>query len=676
MGLEAPLALLGLLAVLLPLLAHRTRQRDLKHLPFPTLQLLARAEVKKRSRRSWTDRLLLLLRMALLAIACLAVAAPFVNARLAFGDGRISSAVIVVDDSMSMLRSDGRESLLEQARERAQSVIESLPEGSELSVVAAGKPARLLVPLTDDRNAALALLSSQSGDAAEALRATDMDGALALAAQQLGAAQHGSRRLLLLSDFAAHAQPTPAALALDAVALQAERIGGPPERGNLFFQSVDASADPTLPGQLSLAIQLGSRGPAIAQASLRISSGGKELAQLEVTLAEGQGRAISHVPIAAEGEDPTALIEIMTVDALAADNRIGVLRQAASGPRVLLVNGDPRPASPDDELYFLQQALLHAPGVSLWSGARQIDASALEHHDLAAYDVVVLANVETPSARWVQRAQAFVSAGGGLLLAPGDHFELRPARERYGELLAAPVRSVSSDSLTGLTARAPAPFFSAGPSGLTQVQTRKRLLLEAESGSWLDFADGSSALAVAARGRGRVALLALPLDDDWSDLPMRPGYMALVSALIGQLAQLGSDDGRAESGKPRSIELPENTDSVEVVDPDGERVRRDAPPASYVYQAARGAGPYRVLLRPKGGTLKDAPRKAFLVQAPGADSDLTPGPVPDPANVPQSAGVARPQLRRSLSPVFFSLAGLLVLCEALLRSRFSRRRAG
>lgn len=681
MGLEAPLALLGLLAALLPLLAHRTRQRDLKLLPFPTVQLLQRAEVRKRSRRSWTDRLLLLLRMALLALACLAVAAPFVNAHLAFGDGRVSSAVIVIDDSMSMLRRDGGRSLLEQSRARARSVIESLPEGSELSLVAAGKPARLLLPLTDDRVAAQALLARE---APEVLRATDMDGALGLAAQQLGAARHGTRRLLLLSDFAVHAQPSASALALDSVALQAERIGDPPGRGNLFFESLDVSADPTLPGQLSLAIQLASRGPAIDEASLRISSGGKQLAQLEVPLVKGQGRVLTHIPVASEGEDPSALIEIMTVDALAADNRIGVLRQAAGGPRVLLVNGDPRPGTPEDELYYLQQALVHAPGGNLSAGVRQIDASALEHHELSAYDVVVLANVDVPTARWVKRALAFVEGGGGLLIAPGDNFDVAQARQRYGELLAAPIRSLSSDSLSGLSSagaagrgsKSPQAFYPNGPSGLTQVQTRKRLLLEAESGSLLEFPDGSSALAMVARGRGRVALLALPLDDDWSDLPVRPGYLALVSALIGQLAQLGSDDGRAESGSPRRIELPENTEAVEVVDPDGERSSADDPTGAYVYDGALAAGPYRVLLRPKGGVLRDAPRKAFLVQAPTADSDLTPGPVPDASRAESSAGTPRLQLRRSLSPIFFSLAGLLVLFEALLRSRSLRLRAG
>lgn len=671
MGLEAPLALLGLLAALLPLLAHRTRQRDLKQLPFPSLQLLQRAQVRKRSRRSWTDRLLLLVRMALLAIACVAVASPFVNARLAFGDGRVSSAVVVIDDSMSMLRRDGSQSLLEQAYGRARSVVEALPDGSEISVVAAGKPARLLLPLTDDRTAALDVLSREG---AAPLRATDLDAALGLAAQQLGAAQHAARRLLLLSDFAAHAQPSDAALALDQVALQAERVGGPPAAGNLYFESVDASADPTVAGQLSLVIQLASHGPAFETASVRLASGGKELAQLEVPMSGGKGRVLTHLPIAAEGEDPSALLEIMTVDALVADNRFGLLRRAGSGPRVLLVNGDPRPATADDELYYLQQALAHGPSEGLVTGLRQIDASAIEHHDLSAYDVVVLANVPTPSARWIARARAFVEAGGGLLVAPGDHFDPVSARQRLGDLLAAPIRSVSGAAPVGLTVDEGAQLLPAGPSGLAQVSASKRLLLESAPGSLLSFADRSSALVLAARGRGRVALLAVALDDDWSDLPLRPGYVALVSTLIARLAQVADDDGNAESGQPRSIELSEGTEAVEVVDPSGVRTTTRNPGSLHSHTDTHGAGPYRVLVRPAGGTLKDAPRKAFFVRAPSADSDLTPGAVPEATGARPSAGAARVQVRRSLSPVFFSVAGLLVLGEALLRSRASRRR--
>ncbi|MFI5309318.1 MAG: BatA domain-containing protein, partial [Polyangiales bacterium] len=119
MGLETPLALLGLLAAVLPWLAHRVKRRDLVPSPLPTLALLRKADARKRRSRGLTDIVLLALRVAIVIAASIALAAPYAVARLSFGDGRVASAVIVVDDSLSMMRRDGSETLLQRAIERA-----------------------------------------------------------------------------------------------------------------------------------------------------------------------------------------------------------------------------------------------------------------------------------------------------------------------------------------------------------------------------------------------------------------------------------------------------------------------------------------------------------------------------------------------------------------------------
>jgi hypothetical protein len=150
MGLEAPLALLGLLGVLIPLLLHRMRNRELPHVVLPTFALLTRALKKTQHKRAFTDMLLLLLRIGIVALAALSLATPYVRSRLSFGDGRLASVVLVIDDSLSMSRRDGGRPLIDRARSRALEVARALPDGSELAIVLAGKPARVLVPLTRD----------------------------------------------------------------------------------------------------------------------------------------------------------------------------------------------------------------------------------------------------------------------------------------------------------------------------------------------------------------------------------------------------------------------------------------------------------------------------------------------------------------------------------------------
>ena len=142
MGLETPLALLGLLAAALPWIAHRIRRRDLEPVPLPTFALLRKAEARKRRSRGLTDLLLLALRIAIVISAALGLAAPYVTARLSFGDGSVASAVIVIDDSLSMMRREGNETLLAAAVERARRAIASLPEGSEVALVTGGQRAR------------------------------------------------------------------------------------------------------------------------------------------------------------------------------------------------------------------------------------------------------------------------------------------------------------------------------------------------------------------------------------------------------------------------------------------------------------------------------------------------------------------------------------------------------
>ncbi|HET8932535.1 MAG TPA: BatA domain-containing protein, partial [Polyangiales bacterium] len=118
MGLEAPLALLGLLGVLLPLILHRMRKRELPHVVLPTFALLTRALARSRQRQAFTDVWLLVLRIALIAIAALALAVPYLTTQLSFGDGHLANVVVVVDDSLSMARVDAGTPLIERARAR------------------------------------------------------------------------------------------------------------------------------------------------------------------------------------------------------------------------------------------------------------------------------------------------------------------------------------------------------------------------------------------------------------------------------------------------------------------------------------------------------------------------------------------------------------------------------
>jgi hypothetical protein len=668
MGLEAPLALLGLLGALLPWLAHRIRRRDLQPRPLPTFALLQRAEAHKRRSRGITDLLLLLLRIAIVIVGTLALTAPFVTARLTFGDGTVASAAIVIDDSMSMTREERGDSLLAQAVERAQQALASLPAGSEVALIAAGEQPRVLVRRSNDPRAVELALNALPP---VSMRGSNLRAALGLAAQQLQGARHPTLRLLVLSDFAAHAKLRPEDVRLDGIQVRLERVGSSAPATNLWFAALQAVPDPTAKGQSSLSIELVADGEVAGKVPISVQSGGREVARAEVAIEARRGHALVHVPEPAADADPTALVRIEAVDALDADNVAGVLLRSSDALQVMLVNGDPHPASSRDELYYAQNALRLAPEAQGAFALRTVDASGLAKYELGQTDVIVLANAPVPDPVIAERLIRFVRQGGGLIVAGGEKVDARAYNTRLGEALPCRIRSRTLGEPVAFV-EPPAPgLLPPGPSGLAQVRTRGRLLLECDSEAPLRFADGAPALAIAARGSGHSALLATTLDADWTDLPLRPGYLPLLAQIVRRVANAGTSvRGPVSAGAPLTLGVPPHASTIEIVAPDGERHRFDdvSSKAAIELQHTERPGPYRMLAASARGALAEVPRGAFVVTPPQGESDLT--PLTDVEQWPERARERAHEaalIRRSLAPHLLLLFALLALAEGVAR---------
>jgi hypothetical protein len=667
MGIETPLALLGLLAALLPWLAHRIRRRDLNPVPLPTLQLLRKAEAQKRRSRGLTDLLLLMLRIAILIAASIGLSAPFVTARLHFGDGTIASAAIVIDDSMSMMRQEGGETLLAMELDEARKAIDSLPQRSEVTLIAAGRPARILVRKTTDLALARAALDRVPPNS---MRGADFPGALKLSVQQLDGARHPTRRLLLLSDFAAHTQIKPEDVRLDGVQVALVRIGSSQAPTNLYFTSVRAIPDPSVKGQTSVALELAAHGEVPERVPVRIRSSGRELARTELQIVEGAAHAVIQLPTPEPDADPTALLTIEASDALEPDNGAGVLLRPSNAVQVMLVNGDPQPASDRDELHYAQSALRLSASTDGNLGLRSVDASTLGKYDLTQVDVLVLANVAAMPEAEAARIVRFVRQGGGLIIAGGDRVSPKQYNAVLGELLPCQIRA-RAKGVVEIAAPEPSTLFPAGPSGLTQTQTHERLMLDCRSEVQLRFSDGSPALAVANVERGRSALLATSLDGDWTDLPFRPGFLPLLTRLIRDVSRAElAIGGPVQAGQPVKLAVPPDAEGLEVVTPEGVRHRYDdlAGKPSIEFPHTEVPGPYRVLAASERGVLVDAPRGAFVVEGPRAESDLTPLAHVEGwgGGTPKAAGAG--VVRHSLVSYVLLLFAMLVLAEGAMRT--------
>jgi hypothetical protein len=667
MGLEAPLALLGLLGALLPWLAHRIRRRDLQPQALPTFLLLQRAEARKRRSRGITDLLLLLLRIAIVIAGTLALTAPFVTARLTFGDGTVASAAIVIDDSMSMMREERGDSLLALAVDRTRQALASLPAGSEVALIAGGERPRVLMRRTNDLRAVELAINALPQ---ASMRGSNLRAAIGLAAQQLQGARHPTLRMLVLSDFAAHAKLRPEDVQLDGIQVRLERIGSSAPATNLWFAALQAVPDPTAKGQSSLSIELVADGEVAGKVPISVQSGGREVARTEVAISARRGHAVLHVPEPAPDADPTALVRIEAVDALDADNVAGVLLRSSDALQVMLVNGDPHPASSRDELYYAQNALRVAPEAQGAFALRTVDASGLAKYELGQTDVIVLANAPVPDPAIAERLVRFVQQGGGLVVAGGDQVDARAYNLRLGEVLPCRIRSRTLGEPVAFIEPPAAGLLPPGPSGLAQVRTRGRLLLECEGEAPLRFADGAPALAIAQRGNGHSALLATTLDADWGDLPLRPGYLPLLAQVVRRVANaVTSVRGPVAAGTKLTLGVPPHASSLEIVAPDGERYRFDglSGKPSIELASTDRPGPYRMLAQTSRGALAEVPRGAFVVTPPQGESDLTPTPDVERWSEREGDRKEAALIRRSLAPHLLLLFALLALAEGVAR---------
>ena len=194
---------------------------------------------------------LLLARVVLVALAALALAGPFFYVELSYGDGRVASVAIVIDDSMSMQVAGGGGTRFEAALRRAIEVVDVLPAGSEVVVVRGGRRPRVAASRTSELSAARLVLTTLSSPA-ESARGSDLPGAIELAARQLAGARHDLRRVVVLSDFAGPADGAELS-APEGMELDAERIGGENTHANVALTHV--ALDPDVTSGYRLAIE-------------------------------------------------------------------------------------------------------------------------------------------------------------------------------------------------------------------------------------------------------------------------------------------------------------------------------------------------------------------------------------------------------------------------------------
>ena len=367
--------------------------------------------------------------------------------------------------------------------------------------------------------------------------------------------------------------------------------------------------------------------------------------------------------------------------------------------QVLLVNGDPRTIPYNDEVFYLEKALLPGAGASSRLRPRVVQTFALATLDLSHVDVVILANVGEAPAGVAATLDAFVRRGGGLIVAAGDRMA-GPRARWVDRLLPAPVRGIRK---LGRDTGAPPVRLGPPPAGLPMFElfrgpageglraaTFDRYLLvaptrEDDRTTLLSFGDGAPALMERRMGEGRVLLLTTTVDRDWSDLAVSTGFLPLMQEACHHVARstARSNARSAMVGGPVTAPIPEGARSAEWRDPSGavtpvpDEAFEGADRVSL--SVAERPGVYSVTFRDRRSHQLRV--EDVVVGSPPEESDLTPlspelfaalsGP-PSPEG--DAEGAAPPPERRAdLWPWSLLALMFLLLAETALVVR--RRRA-
>lgn len=705
-----PWMLLGLLLAGIPLLLHLFGRRRAPVVHFSALAFIMASNPKEARALQVSEWLLVALRALAVALVALALARPMLPLPVDADATSIGNAsgpvalVLVLDDSMSMGASDGRETLLERARQQAMRVVERLPVGSQVGLVASGAPARALTrQLTDDRGTVLDALRRLQ----HAPRRDDAGRAVALAEGLLAGTELNDRRVLLYSDLQSSgwqgvALTSAPGKAADRppIALQVERQVAAAHDNTAIVDAVVLPVEGKGGSQVRVEVEVKRYAKTPQEDYVTVRSGEREVKSQLKLEPDGTARRSFLLPTSA----PVAEVRLAS-DALQTDNRRLIRMDTSSALRVALVNGAPRPLPRDDEVFFAARALELS---AAWPGELAVDvlpADRLSAAQLADFDVLVLANLADPGEAARGALRDAVQSGKGLLITPGDNLPVDNPPAWLEDLLPARVAGVRESAAARREGSAEgggvrlALDADAGPSPLPAVQ-RLRTALQAAIGptladasvlryalveptteaadrTVLRYADGAPALLLGQSGRGLVALLTTTLDRDWTDLPLQPGFLPLLHTLVIQLAGERGLERRAalEVGDVLVLGRDERADQLEIrSDADSAVAQRRVVQASE--QRGRGwqvagldqPGRYTVVELRAGEPLTS---RTVIVAPPKAESDLTPlhsGPLWDAARGRERVTSGGGVLARApaWTPALLLLLLLLVLEGAVL----------
>jgi hypothetical protein len=513
-ALIAPLFLLGLLGIGLPIWLHRLETQVTEREQFSTAMFLEPAKKRIHVQRKLKYLLLMALRILFFLILVLAFTRPvFFTPPSALVTEDTTHHVIVVDTSFSMQEGASFASAVEAARD----IVNTMNEDEVASLYTASSGVTTIVPVTDDSNVLIQALSGLSPDNGK----QDL-GIMVTTMNTLIEESQANFIMHFISDYQQTGQAVRFAdmipdvingrpVTLDIVQIRTENVP------NWLVDSVLVDARNS--------VEVGIRGLAIeddvAEKTVVLTINNIEQQRQDITLAGNGITLVDFDNVVFEEGDNRIDIRLLPADSLPGDDvRYTVFDNSPPAPVLLLT------ASPESlGVTYIRAALETAPrGYEVIT--QTIDD--LDARILQRYPWIVIEDIGAINASLANAISDYISGGGAVLAAAGEASlgldtvpvlglqvgTARPGRENRNPITmidsSHPVLSETSG--WGSVNMQTLPVNPTADQRILIAQTEDRpVLIESEI------------------GRGRMLLLTTALDNTLSDLPVKPVFVSFMA---------------------------------------------------------------------------------------------------------------------------------------------------
>ncbi len=588
----APMALIGALLLILPIVVHLFKPRKMQSTPFSSLRWLKLTKQRLSRRIQWHQWLLFLMRAACILLLVMALAKPLVGG---WGKNKPVTRFIVIDGGASMLYQAGDDlSSFAKATQLATLYAKNYNVGDLTSILLSGPTPELITPLGPDSSLALEKINSLHPTSSHA----SLTATLPLIRSLIRSNNQQSVELVFLTDnlkdrweqkriqtflkdlpnpvavklIETTASPTPNKWIANARLLQ---FGTDEDR--IIRAEVSCNVEPTGPVNIIL----------------QGISGVVEESQ-PVTLKPGQVTRIDfRIPAALNLKGQIATLNLEPSDGLKADDSFFLNLDTPWAARVLLVEPDVKGADGRSDGLYLRvgmEVLRASKNLAIEVLVR--NSGTVSATDFQNADVILMAGVPELTSTSLEALETRVRTGAGLAVLFGPHIN----EEFYNQKLYRPQQPAEGILPLPLKIEAQKFTLEGKPGRMTNISwnhpllallkdpllgdlTTSRFNRYANLSGTIDksdrilarFDDNIPAILERTLGAGRIIILNMSANDEWTDLPSEKKiFIPLLDRLLNHLAS-GALKQSFYTGNSIDILLPNNSpkDDVMVVSPTG-----------------------------------------------------------------------------------------------------------